>query len=189
MIAGSPRSETRDMHFCKERKDAYCVKIQGNIQSPALKGASIYLLSFSLRKKSASFEMLFRKLFNRVEDIFTERNDPLIWSRELERHFSGSYSYACVRARPGPQLEFRHVELGSRATLVGIYDGHNSLEMALHAYENLFDLLIDNILRKLIIDEEKVTQVVDVMENQIIALSREDITQKFATVGSCCLIV
>ncbi|XLS98661.1 hypothetical protein HN51_041396 [Arachis hypogaea] len=142
MIAGSPRSETRDMHFCKERKDAYYVKIQGNIQSLALKGASLYLLSFSLRKKPAPFEMLFRKLFKRVEDIFTERNDPLIWSRELERHFSGSYSYACVRARPGPQLEFSHVGLGSRATLVGIYDGHNSLEVALHAYENLFDLLI-----------------------------------------------
>ncbi|KAL4307054.1 hypothetical protein AHAS_Ahas16G0239900 [Arachis hypogaea] len=101
--------------------------------------------------------MLFRKLFNRVEDIFTERNDPLIWSRELERHFSGSYSYACVRAQPGPQLEFSYVELGSRATLVGIYDGHNSLEVALHAYENLFDHLIDNILRERIIDEERMT--------------------------------
>ncbi|XLS98660.1 hypothetical protein HN51_041395 [Arachis hypogaea] len=33
------------------------------------------------------------------------------------------------------------------------------------------------------------TQAVDAMENQIIALSREDITQKFATVGSCCLII
>ncbi|XLS62384.1 hypothetical protein HN51_016612 [Arachis hypogaea] len=69
--------------------------------------------------------MFIRKLFNRVEDIFKERNDPLIWSRELERHFGGSYSYACMRARPGPQLEFSHVELGSRATFVGIYDGHN----------------------------------------------------------------
>ncbi|XP_015971189.1 probable protein phosphatase 2C 43 [Arachis duranensis] len=105
--------------------------------------------------------MFIRKLFNRVEDIFKERNDPLIWSRELERHFGGSYSYACMRARPGPQLEFSHVELGSRATFVGIYDGHN-----------------DNILRERIIDEEKMTQAVDAMENQIIALSREDITQK-----------
>ncbi|XLS98658.1 hypothetical protein HN51_041393 [Arachis hypogaea] len=33
------------------------------------------------------------------------------------------------------------------------------------------------------------TQAIDAMENQIIALSREDITQQFATVGSCYLIV
>ncbi|RYR54332.1 hypothetical protein Ahy_A06g029589 [Arachis hypogaea] len=116
--------------------------------------------------------MFIRKLCNRVEDIFTERNDPLIWSIELERHFGRSYSYAYVRVRPRPQLEFSHIELGSRVTFVGIYDGHN-----------------DNILRKRIIDEEKISQAVDVMENQIIALSREDITQKFATVGSSCLIV
>ncbi|QHO47210.1 putative protein phosphatase 2C [Arachis hypogaea] len=125
--------------------------------------------------------MFIRKLCNIVEDIFTERNDPPIWSSELERHFGGSYSYACMRARPRCQLEFSHLELGSRATFVGIYDGHNGPEVASHAYENLF--------YHLIVDEEKITQAVDTMENQIIALSREDITQKFATVGSCYLIV
>ncbi|KAL4307057.1 hypothetical protein AHAS_Ahas16G0240200 [Arachis hypogaea] len=38
-------------------------------------------------------------------------------------------------------------------------------------------------------DEEKITQAVDATKNHFIALSREDITQKFVTVGSCCLIV
>ncbi|XP_057720092.1 probable protein phosphatase 2C 25 [Arachis stenosperma] len=130
-----------------------------------------------------------RKLCNRVENIFTERNDLPIWSRKLERHFDGSYSYACVRARPRRQLEFSHLELGSKETFVGIYDGHNGSKVASHAYENLFYHLTDNILRERIVDEEKMTQAVDAMENQIIALSREDITQKFATVGSCYLIV
>ncbi|XP_057720093.1 probable protein phosphatase 2C 43 [Arachis stenosperma] len=74
--------------------------------------------------------MFIRKLCNRVEDIFTERNNPLIWSRELEQYFGGSYCYACVRTQPGPQLEFNHVELGSRVTFIGIYDCHNGPEVA-----------------------------------------------------------
>ncbi|RYR54331.1 hypothetical protein Ahy_A06g029588 [Arachis hypogaea] len=170
---GSPGSETRDMDFCKERKDIMCQdsKRQYPISDP--KSFKPHSHSHTLLKKPAPFEMFIRKLCNRVKDNFTEQNNPLIWSRQLEQYFGGLYCYAYVITRPGPQLEFNHVELGSRVTFVGIYDCHNGPEVA-SKQKN---------------DEKKISQAVDDMENQIITLSREDIIQKFAIVGSCCLIV
>ena len=72
-----------------------------------------------------------------VNDI----DDPLVWSKDLERHSCGEFSYAVAQANLFME-DHSQVETGSNALFVGIYDGHNGPYAAKYLSLNLFNHVI-----------------------------------------------
>ncbi|KAK6117523.1 hypothetical protein DH2020_048743 [Rehmannia glutinosa] len=50
-------------------------------------------------------------------------DDALLWSRDLEKHYHGEFSFAVVQANEIIE-DHSQVETGRHATFVGVYDGH-----------------------------------------------------------------
>lgn len=71
------------------------------------------------------------------DDSLGGDNDGLLWSRDLEKHSCGEFSYAVVQANEVIE-DHSQVETGHFATFVGIYDGHGGPEASRFISDNLF---------------------------------------------------
>ena len=63
--------------------------------------------------------------------------DPLLWCKDLEKHFYGELSYAIVQANEVIE-DHSQVETGQMATFVGVYDGHGGPEASRFIRDHLF---------------------------------------------------
>lgn len=71
--------------------------------------------------------------------------DPLMWSKDLEKHFYGDFSFAMVQGN-GEMEDFGQVETGANATFVGVYDGHGGTMVSHYVRDQLFQNLISKTL-------------------------------------------
>ena len=73
-------------------------------------------------------------------DVFPG-DEPLLWSRDLEKHFLGEFSFAVFQANEVIE-DHSQVETGRDATFVGVYDGHGGPEASRFISDHLFLHLI-----------------------------------------------
>ncbi|KAL0428614.1 UNVERIFIED_CONTAM: putative protein phosphatase 2C 43 [Sesamum latifolium] len=98
-------------------------------------------------------------------------DDVFLWSRDLEKHSHGEFSFAVVQANQVLEDQSQ-VETGRQATFVGVYDGHGL------AREN--GIMSEDILRNALSETE----------NGFLTLVRRayEIRPLIAAIGSCCLV-
>lgn len=83
---------------------------------------------------------------NKDDDgILGGEDDALLWSRDLEKHSHGEYSFAIVQANEVLEDQSQ-VETGRHATFVGVYDGHGGSETARYINDHLFRHLLSQYL-------------------------------------------
>lgn len=68
-------------------------------------------------------------------------DDELLWSRDLEKHSHGEFSFAMVQANQVLEDQSQ-VETGQSATFVGVYDGHGGCEVSKYISDHLFHHLL-----------------------------------------------
>lgn len=68
-------------------------------------------------------------------------DDSLLWSRDLEKHSHGEFSFAVVQANEALE-DHSQVETGRDATFVGVYDGHGGPEAAKYIRDHMFHHLL-----------------------------------------------
>lgn len=79
---------------------------------------------------------------NKDDDaVLGGEDDALLWSRDLEKHSHGEFSFAIVQANEVLEDQSQ-VETGRHATFVGVYDGHGGSETARYINDNLFRHLL-----------------------------------------------
>lgn len=71
-------------------------------------------------------------------------DDALLWSKDLEKHSHGEFSFAVVQANNVLEDQSQ-VETGKEATFVGVYDGHGGPEASRYISDHLFNHLISKI--------------------------------------------
>ncbi|KAL0338021.1 UNVERIFIED_CONTAM: putative protein phosphatase 2C 43 [Sesamum calycinum] len=98
-------------------------------------------------------------------------DDVFLWSRDLEKHSHGEFSFAVVQANQVLEDQSQ-VETGRHATFVGVYDGHGL------AREN--GIMSEDILRNALSETE----------TGFLTLVRRayEIRPVIAAIGSCCLV-
>lgn len=67
--------------------------------------------------------------------------DTLLWSKQLQKHSYGDFSFAVVQANEIIE-DHSQVETGRDATFVGVYDGHGGPEASRYISDHLFLHLI-----------------------------------------------
>ena len=75
------------------------------------------------------------EILNDDEDSAT--TDSLLWSRDLEKHSFGEFSFAVVQANEVIE-DHSQVETGRDATFVGVYDGHGGPDASRFISDHLF---------------------------------------------------
>ena len=68
---------------------------------------------------------------------FSGGHAPLLWSRDLEKHFLGELSFAVFQANQVLE-DYSQVETGRETTFVGVYDGHGGHAAAEYTSNHLF---------------------------------------------------
>ncbi|XP_021721664.1 probable protein phosphatase 2C 25 [Chenopodium quinoa] len=114
---------------------------------------------------------------------------PLLWSRDLEKHFLGEFSFAVFQANE--VLEDRsQVETGRSATFVGVYDGHGGPEAARFISDHLFFHLIKHAQDSKTISEDVIRNALSATEDGFLTLVSRTYKLKplIAAIGSCCLV-
>lgn len=79
-----------------------------------------------------------------VDDI-ESAPDPLMWSKDLEKHYYGEFSFAVVQGNSEIE-DYSQVETGPNATFVGVYDGHGGAMTSHYIRDNLFSNLMSETL-------------------------------------------
>lgn len=74
---------------------------------------------------------------NNDDDNDSVLPDPLLWCKDLEKHFYGELSFAVVQANEVIE-DHSQVETGHNATFIGVYDGHGGPEASRFIREHLF---------------------------------------------------
>lgn len=77
-------------------------------------------------------------------------DDALIWSKDLEKHSHGEFSFAVVQANAVLEDQSQ-VETGRHATFVGVYDGHGGPEASRYISDHLFNHLISETSYSLVV--------------------------------------
>ncbi|KAJ8900111.1 hypothetical protein K2173_024227 [Erythroxylum novogranatense] len=128
------------------------------------------------------------------DDLFLEGSsslhDSLLWSKELEKHTYGEFSFAVVQANEVIE-DHSQVETGCDATFVGVYDGHGGPDASRFICEHLFVNLMRIAREKgTIISEETLRSAFAATEEGFLTLVRRacDIKPLIAAMGSCCLV-
>nr|XP_043620164.1 probable protein phosphatase 2C 43 [Erigeron canadensis] len=98
----------------------------------------VRLAKNTLKKSSVAHKWRMRKDYRDVGD---RPGDEGIWSKDLEPHAFGEYSFAAIRANE-PMEDHSQVDVGVRATFVGVYDGHHGDATAVHIRESLLGHLV-----------------------------------------------
>ncbi|XP_021861112.1 probable protein phosphatase 2C 25 [Spinacia oleracea] len=114
---------------------------------------------------------------------------PLFWSRDLERHFLGEFSFAVFQANE--VLEDRsQVEIGRDATFIGVYDGHGGADAARYISDHLFFHLIKLVDDSRSMSEDVIRGALTATEDGFLTLVSRTFKFKpvIAGIGSCCLV-
>ncbi|GAB2266910.1 hypothetical protein Dimus_001899 [Dionaea muscipula] len=115
--------------------------------------------------------------------------DALLWSRDLEKHFLGEFSFAVVQANEVIE-DHSQVETCRFATFIGVYDGHGGPDASRFIADHLFQHLMRLARDKGVISEDVMRNAVSATENGFLTLVRRSYAIKpmIAATGSCCLI-
>ncbi|CAA7391196.1 unnamed protein product [Spirodela intermedia] len=118
-----------------------------------------------------------------------EEDDALLWSRDVERHSGGEYSFAVVQANESLE-DYSQVETGRDAIFVGIYDGHGGPDASRFISDHLFVHLMRLAREGGTISEDIIRRAFSATEEGFLALVRRthEIKPLMAAVGSCCLV-
>ncbi|KAL8456355.1 hypothetical protein ACS0TY_033709 [Phlomoides rotata] len=123
------------------------------------------------------------------DEDFGGGDDALLWSKDLEKHSHGEYSFAVVQANTVIE-DHSQVETGKNATFIGVYDGHGGPEASKYISDHLF-----NHLRRLArenggMSEDVLRSAFSETENGFLTLVRRayEIRPAIAAIGSCCLV-
>ncbi|KAG6413613.1 hypothetical protein SASPL_126327 [Salvia splendens] len=116
-------------------------------------------------------------------------DDGLLWSRDLEKHSHGEFSFAMVQANQVLEDQSQ-VETGRSATFVGVYDGHGGCEAAKYISDHLFRHFLKLAKETGTISDEIIKSSVSETENGFLTLVRRAYTIRpdIAAIGSCCLV-
>lgn len=71
------------------------------------------------------------------DGVLGGEDDALLWSKDLEKHSHGEFSFAVVQANAVLEDQSQ-VETGRHATFVGVYDGHGGPEASKYISDHLF---------------------------------------------------
>ncbi|KAF2307775.1 hypothetical protein GH714_031620 [Hevea brasiliensis] len=115
--------------------------------------------------------------------------DSLLWSKDLEKHSYGEFSFAVVQANEIIE-DHSQVETGRDATFVGVYDGHGGPDASRFICEHLFENLMKLSRERGTISEEILRSAFSATEDGFLALVRRTcgIKPLIAAIGSCCLV-
>ncbi|KAJ4831016.1 hypothetical protein Tsubulata_038768 [Turnera subulata] len=115
--------------------------------------------------------------------------DPLLWSRDLQKHSFGDFSFAVVQANDIIE-DHSQVETGLDATFVGVYDGHGGPDASRFISDHLFLNLMRIARERGNISEEILRRAFSVTEDGFLTLVRRScgIKPVIAAIGSCCLV-
>ncbi|KAI3526105.1 hypothetical protein L1887_05308 [Cichorium endivia] len=122
------------------------------------------------------------------DDSLGGENDPLLWSKDLEKHTFGEFSYAVVQANEVLE-DHSQVEIGQNATFIGVYDGHGGPEASRYICDHLFPHLIRLAQENGLTSSKTLKNAVSATEDGFLSLVRRTcgIKPLMAAVGSCCL--
>ncbi|KAL2228280.1 probable protein phosphatase 2C 43 [Sesamum indicum] len=116
-------------------------------------------------------------------------DDVFLWSRDLEKHSHGEFSFAVVQANQVLEDQSQ-VETGRHATFVGVYDGHGGPEASRYICDHLFHHLLRLARENGIMSEDILRNALSETENGFLTLVRRayEIRPVIAAIGSCCLV-
>ncbi|KAH8504938.1 hypothetical protein H0E87_012253 [Populus deltoides] len=123
------------------------------------------------------------------DDDDSTTGDSLLWSRDLEKHSFGEFSFAVVQANEVIE-DHSQVESGRDATFIGVYDGHGGPDASRFISDHLFLNLMRHARERGTISEEILRSAVSSTEDGFLTLVRRScgIKPLIAAVGSCCLV-
>ncbi|KAJ9181175.1 hypothetical protein P3X46_009331 [Hevea brasiliensis] len=115
--------------------------------------------------------------------------DSLLWSKDLEKHSYGEFSFAVVQANEIIE-DHSQVETGRDATFVGVYDGHGGPDASRFICDHLFKNLMRLAGERGTISEEILRSAFSATEDGFLTLVRRTCGLKplIAAIGSCCLV-
>ncbi|KAL0383758.1 UNVERIFIED_CONTAM: putative protein phosphatase 2C 68 [Sesamum calycinum] len=116
-------------------------------------------------------------------------DDALLWSKDLEKHSHGEFSFAVVQANAVLEDQSQ-VETGRHATFVGVYDGHGGPDASRYISDHLFGHLLRLAREKGAMSEDVLRTAFSETENGFLTLVRRAyaIRPVIAATGSCCLV-
>ncbi|KAL0334234.1 UNVERIFIED_CONTAM: putative protein phosphatase 2C 43 [Sesamum angustifolium] len=116
-------------------------------------------------------------------------DDVFLWSRDLEKHSHGEFSFAVVQANQVLEDQSQ-VETGRHATFVGVYDGHGGPEASRYICDHLFHHLLRLARENGIMSEDILRNALSETETGFLTLVRRayEIRPVIAAIGSCCLV-
>ncbi|KAL6523209.1 hypothetical protein OROGR_016812 [Orobanche gracilis] len=122
-------------------------------------------------------------------DLSESSDDTLLWSRHIERHSHGEFSFAVAQANAVLE-DHSQVETGTNATFVGVYDGHGGDEVSRYISDHLSAHLLSLARESRGISEDIIRNAFSETENGFLAVVRRDYASRplVASVGSCCLV-
>ncbi|OAY40605.1 probable protein phosphatase 2C 68 [Manihot esculenta] len=123
------------------------------------------------------------------DDDDSSIGDSLLWSKDLEKHSYGEFSFAVVQANEIIE-DHSQVEIGRDATFVGVYDGHGGPEASRFICDHLFKNLMRLSRERGTMSEEILRSAFSATEDGFLTLVRRTcgIKPLIAAVGSCCLV-
>ncbi|KGN59444.2 probable protein phosphatase 2C 68 [Cucumis sativus] len=148
------------------------------------------MFSWLARMASACWKPVRRYArMNKDDDEDCSLEDPLLWSRELEKHSYGEFSFAVVQANEVIE-DNSQVETGPDATFVGVYDGHGGPDASRFICDHLFRNLMRLAQENGNITEDILRSAVCATEEGFLTLVRRSwgIKPTIAAMGSCCLV-
>ncbi|CAN6464038.1 unnamed protein product [Victoria cruziana] len=118
-----------------------------------------------------------------------DRDDSLLWSRDLCPHSAGEFSIGVVQANECIE-DHSQVETGSAGTFVGIYDGHGGPEASCFVLDHLFPHLMRIARENGSISADVLRNAFSATEAGFLSLVRRSVAIKplIAATGSCCLV-
>ncbi|KAL6539872.1 hypothetical protein OROHE_011643 [Orobanche hederae] len=116
-------------------------------------------------------------------------DDSLLWSRDLEKHYQGEFSFAVVQANQIIE-DHSQVETGRHATFVGVYDGHGGAEASKYICDHMFLHLLRLARETGKISKDALKNALSETENGFLTLVKRAYAIKpaIAAIGSCCLV-
>ncbi|KAJ7976003.1 Phosphatase 2C family protein [Quillaja saponaria] len=115
--------------------------------------------------------------------------DALLWTKDLEKHSCGEFSFAVVQANEVIE-DHSQVETSPEATFIGVYDGHGGPEASRFISDHLFLHLMRIARENGTISEDILKSAVSATEDGFLTLVRRTcgIKPLIAAIGSCCLV-
>lgn len=118
----------------------------------------------------------------------TDRQDPLLWGKDLCTHSVGEFSYAVVQANAILE-DMSQVETGSFGTFVGVYDGHGGPEAARCVNESLYNFVQKNVAEQGGMSCDVLCKAFKETEDRFYDIVQKAwlVKPQLAAVGSCCM--